>query len=123
MSALRGSRKDLTWTWVLISLLSSSVLSAPFLIDGISYFKVAVALILISFLMPKVLTDLLIEYSWNKTAIAFFLFFATNLYLIFLYLNSYRGVFGAPGRHNGLLNGVVCIYFFLIGIYAKRHWH
>jgi hypothetical protein len=34
--------------------------------------------------------------------------------------SSYRSVFGAPGRHNGFLNLIVCIYFFVAGIYVKR---
>jgi hypothetical protein len=123
MSESRGTQSDLTWTLVTTTLVASSVLSAPFLIDGISYIKVAVALILISMLMPKVLMALISGTTSNKIALGLFTFLALNVFLIFLSLTSYRDVFGAPGRHNGLLNGIVCIYLFLIGIYAKRYWN
>ena len=31
-------------------------------------------------------------------------------------------MFGAPGRHNGLLTVIVCFYFFVIGMYVRKFW-
>jgi hypothetical protein len=91
--------------------MATASLSAPFLIDGISYTKVFIALIMTSCIMPFILMGLL-GASSSKITLGFFLLFVLmNLYLLYLNVDSYRSVFGAPGRHNGYLSAVVCIYF------------
>ena len=100
--------------------MATASLSAPFLIDGISYTKVFIAVVMTSCIMPFILIKLISVYS-SKLMWSFFLFFLLiNLYLLYLNINSYRSVFGAPGRHNGYLSAIVCIYFFAIGIYTGK---
>jgi hypothetical protein len=102
--------------------MATASLSAPFLIDGISYTKVFIALVMTSCIMPFILMGLLGAFSSKITLGFFLLFVLMNFYLLYLNANSYRSVFGAPGRHNGYLSAVVCIYFFVIGIYLKKFY-
>lgn len=100
--------------------MATASLSAPFLIDGISYTKVFIALIMTSCIMPFILIKLSGVFS-SKLMWGLFLFLLLiNLYLLYLNINSYRSVFGAPGRHNGYLSAIVCLYFFVIGIYIQK---
>jgi hypothetical protein len=108
--------------WVTLTLTTTASLSAPFLIDGISYVKVLIALILTSCIMPVILTRLTNSFSLKTISFLFSIFVSMNIYLIYLALTSYRSVFGAPGRHNGLLSVIVCLYFFVIGIYVREFW-
>ncbi len=100
--------------------MSTATLSAPFLIDGISYVKVFIALLMSSCVMPFILIKVLGNFS-PKLFLGFLLvLLLLNFYFVYLNTNSYRSVFGAPGRHNGFLSALVCIYFFLIGIYFQK---
>lgn len=115
------SNQLLRW-WLTLTLTATASLSAPFLIDGISYVKVLIALILISCLIPIILTRLTNSLPSKKISVIFLIFFSINVYLLYLTLTSYRSVFGAPGRHNGLLSLIVCFYFFVIGMYVRKSW-
>ncbi len=84
--------------------------------------KVLIALILTSCIMPIILNRLTNLFSLKVIFVLFSMFASTNIYLVYLVLTSYRSVFGAPGRHNGLLSAIVCFYFFVIGIYARKFW-
>lgn len=84
--------------------------------------KVLIALILVSCLMPIILTRLATSFAPKTILIIFLIFLTLNISLIYLTLTSYRSVFGAPGRHNGLLSVIVCFYFFVIGMYVKKSW-
>ena len=108
--------------WLTLTLTATASLSAPFLIDGISYVKVLIALTLTSFIMPIILTRLNNSFSLKAISVLFLMFLFMNIYLMYLFLTSYRSVFGAPGRHNGLLSVIVCLYFFVIGIYVRKFW-
>lgn len=119
--SLTPSDRLIRW-WLTLTLAATASLSAPFLIDGISYVKVLVALILTSCLMPVILTRLTNSFSLKKISVIFLMFFSMNIYLVYLSLNSYRSVFGAPGRHNGLLSVIVCFYFLVIGMYVRKFW-
>ena len=100
--------------------MATASLSAPFLIDGISYTKVFIAVVMTSCIMPLILIKLLGVLS-SKLMWGFFSFLLViNLYLLYLNIISYRSIFGAPGRHNGYLSAIVCIYFFVIGIYIQK---
>ncbi len=100
--------------------MATASLSAPFLIDGISYTKVFIALVMTSCIMPLILFQLIKVVSPRIIGGLFSVFILFNLYLLELNSNSYRSVFGAPGRHNGFLSATVCIYFFVIGIYVQK---
>jgi hypothetical protein len=108
--------------WLTLTLTATATLSAPFLIDGISYVKVLIALTLISCLMPIILIRLLSTFSTKSMLCIFSIFIFLDVYVMYLSLTSYRSVFGAPGRHNGLLSVIVCSYFFAIGIYVRKFW-
>ena len=108
--------------WLTLTLTATASLSAPFLIDGISYVKVLIALILTSCLVPIILIRLTASFSPKTKLVIFLIFVSMNIYLMYLYLTSYRSVFGAPGRHNGLLSVIVCFYFFMIGMYVRKFW-
>jgi hypothetical protein len=108
--------------WLTLTLTANASFSAPFLIDGISYVKVLIALILISCLVPIILIRLTASFSPRTKLVIFLIFVSMNVYLMYLYLNSYRSVFGAPGRHNGLLTVIACFYFFVIGMYVRKFW-
>lgn len=108
--------------WLTFTLAATATLSAPFLIEGVTYVKVLIALSLISFTMPMVLMRLSKSVSIKASLIVFLFLISLNSYLIYLIFNSYRSVFGAPGRNNGVLSIIVCTYFFAIGIYSKKFW-
>ena len=108
--------------WLTLTLTATASFSVPFLIDGISYVKVLTALILTSCLVPIIVTRLTTSFSPKKILVIFLMFASMNIALIYLYLTSYRSVFGAPGRHNGLLSVIVCFYFFVIGMYTRKSW-
>jgi hypothetical protein len=108
--------------WLTLSMTATTSLSAPFLIDGISYVKVLIALILTSCLMPIILTRLTSSFSLKAISVVFLMLISMNLSLMYLSVTSYRSVFGAPGRHNGLLSVIVCFYFFVIGMYVRKFW-
>lgn len=108
--------------WLTLTLTATATFSAPFLIDGISYVKVLIALILTSCLVPIILTRLTASFSTATKLVSFLIFVSMNIYLMYLYSTSYRSVFGAPGRHNGLLTVIVCFYFFVIGMYVRKFW-
>lgn len=108
--------------WLTLTLTASATLSAPFLIEGVSYVKVLIALCLSSCMMPMILIRLFNSVSVKAKFFGLIFFISINMYLLYLISNSYRSVFGAPGRNNGFLNVIVCIYFFAIGIYIKKFW-
>ncbi len=108
--------------WLTLTLAATASLSAPFLIDGISYVKVLIALTLTSYLMPTILTRLTTSFAPKTMFIVFLTFLSLNISLVYLTITSYRSVFGAPGRHNGLLSVIVCFYFFVIGMYVRKSW-
>jgi hypothetical protein len=117
---IQAKPNRIIWRWVTLTLMATASLSSPFLIDGISYTKVFIALVMTSCIMPSILMKLLGVFSSKLTWGFFLLFLLMNLYLLYLSLNSYRSVFGAPGRHNGFLSAIVCMYFFVIGIYVQK---
>lgn len=102
--------------------MSTASLSAPFLIDGISYTKVLVALVLTSCIMPIIIIQLLRIVSLRIILGLFLFLILINFFLLELNKNSYRSVFGAPGRSNGFLSGIVCFYFFVVGIYLNKFY-
>lgn len=119
--SLTQSNQLVRW-WLIFTLTATASLSAPFLVDGISYVKVLIALTLTSFLMPFILTRLTTTFAPKTILFIFLMFLFLNVSLIYLTITSYRSVFGAPGRHNGLLSVIVCFYFFVIGMYVRKNW-
>jgi hypothetical protein len=100
---------------------SVPLISNPKMIDGITYFKVSIVMFLMSFIVPILWSR--IQTSLSKRAKLLFLLFWVALFVFpfFAINDSYRSIFGAPGRHNGLLSVLNFMYFVFFGIYLSRY--
>ena len=88
--------------------------------DGISYVKVLVAMICMTPIVPILLKDIL----ENMEGVILKILVTAMVLTIFLIFSlipvDYRGIFGAPGRHNGALSLLLYIYFTLFGVYVYK---
>jgi len=113
------NQKSRIINWLTIYVLGNLVLiplvSAPNLIEGISYFKLLVGLLTIPaiygmlFLIHKKVSDL----TLIATIIALIML---HLAVAIVFKIDYRSVFGAPGRNNGLLNLIMLLNFLIFGV-------
>ena len=105
---------------VFLTFVASSMpfIASPELIEGISYLKVFVALVCVLPLVPFMLRKILEIKSGSITWILAVSLLLTILLILTLIPYDYRGVFGAPGRNNGLLSLLLYICFTLFGIYV-----
>ncbi len=105
--------------WGSLTLTLIAFLANPGLIDGISYFKVALGIVLMSILAP-----FLVFWFVNQPKLHSQLILFTCVLALFFFIstdgkNDYREVFGAPGRSNGFLSAIVFGYFILFGIFLS----
>jgi hypothetical protein len=107
-------------TVVFLTFVASSMpfIASPELIEGISYLKVFVALVCVLPLVPFMLRKILEIKSGGITWILVVSLLLIILLILILIPYDYRGVFGAPGRNNGLLSILLYICFTLFGIYV-----
>jgi hypothetical protein len=116
---VRKSAEVFITSWGLFSLVSVTFLSNQNLIDGISYFKVALAVAMIIPVFPILAYKLI---CFGKTYFVF-LALAALSFIIVLALsdgqNNYRDLFGAPGRSNGIVSFVNFIAFLFFGAYIS----
>ena len=105
---------------VLITIVVSAMplISLPQVFDGISYIKVFAALICVTPMMPIILKDVFENKTGRLLKILCFAIMLTILLILYLSPTDYRGIFGTPGRHNGLLSLLLYIYFIIFGIYV-----
>jgi hypothetical protein len=97
------------------------VISYPGLIDGISYVKMMFCLILATPLLVFVVSD---AYQGNldlKIKFLGCLLLLSILAMFYFSFNDYRAVFGAPGRHNGLISIFLAILFMYFGVFVHKH--
>lgn len=97
---------------------SMPFIASPELIEGISYLKVFVALVCVLPFIPLMLRKILEIKSGNIIWILTVSLLLAIVLILILIPYDYRGVFGAPGRNNGLLSILLYICFTLFGIYA-----
>jgi hypothetical protein len=103
--------------WGFFSLTSITFLSNQNLIDGISYFKVALAAVMISLVFPYLGYRLI---CLGKTKFVLLALATLSLITVFSLSdgqNNYRDLFGAPGRSNGIISYVNFIAFLFFGSY------
>ena len=105
---------------VLITIVVSAMplISLTQVFDGISYIKVFVALICITPMMPIILKDVFENKTGTVLKILCIAMLLTTALIVYLTPGDYRGIFGAPGRHNGSLSLLLYIYFIIFGIYV-----
>jgi hypothetical protein len=106
--------------FVTIVLTAMPLISLPQVFDGISYIKVFVALICITPLVPILFKDIFEDAGGVILKILLTAMVLTIFLIIYLIPSDYRGIFGAPGRHNGSLTLLLYIYFTLFGIYVYK---
>ena len=99
---------------------SMPFIASPELIEGISYLKVFVALVCVLPLVPFIIRKILEIKSGNIIWILTVSLLLIILLILTLIPYDYRGVFGAPGRNNGLLSILLYICFTLL--LEKNHW-
>lgn len=102
------------------TLLIIPLISNPNLIDGISYFKLACSLLLISPIIPIIFHQLNLQSNGLKIAIFPIIWVCIISTSVIFGDQTYRNFFGAPGRNNGTLLILVFSYYFLFGIYIKK---
>jgi hypothetical protein len=108
--------------WGFFALSATALLSEPYLIEGISYFKVAIGILLASFIVPFMVMKLM-PTSNSRTLL---LATITLIFLIFTLTkneNLYRDLFGAPGRSNGLLSALNFVYYIIFGVFVRRYFN
>ena len=88
------------------------------LIEGISYLKVFIALMCVLPFIPYILKRIFEDKSGNTIWILTVSLLLCIVLIVILIPHDYRGVFGAPGRNNGLLSILLYICFTLFGIYV-----
>jgi hypothetical protein len=105
---------------VFLTFVASSMpfIASPELIEGISYLKVFVALTCVLPFTPYVLKRIYEKKSGNVIWILAASLLLSIVLILTLIPYDYRGVFGAPGRNNGLLSLLLYICFTLFGIYV-----
>ena len=105
---------------VFLTFVASSMpfIASTELIEGISYLKVFVALMCVLPLVPFMLRKILEVKSGKAIWILTASLWIAIILIAILIPNDYRGVFGAPGRNNGLLSILLYICFILFGIYV-----
>jgi hypothetical protein len=106
--------------WGSLTLTLIAFLANPGLIDGISYFKVALGIFLMSIHVP-----FLVFWFVNQPKLHSQLILFTCVLALFFFIstddkNDYREIFGAPGRSNGFLSAIVFGYFILFGIFLSH---
>jgi len=94
------------------------IISLPSMIDGISYIKVFVAAICVIPFLPFMVSKLFETKRGNMLWILTVSILLVVLFLFFQIQNDYRGLFGAPGRHNGTLAILLYLCFTIFGIYV-----
>ena len=105
---------------VFLTFVASSMpfIASPELIEGISYLKVFVALVcilpFIPYLLKKIFEDKSGIIVWILTVSLLLVIVLISILIPY----DYRGVFGAPGRNNGLFSILIYICFTLFGIYV-----
>jgi hypothetical protein len=93
-------------------------LAMPTLIDGISYFKVFLAMMCITPFVPMMLKRIYENRSGKLIGVLIFAIVLNILLTMILFPNDYRAIFGAPGRHNGAISLLLYIYFTVFGLYV-----
>ena len=91
--------------------------SLPSMIDGISYVKIFVALICLIPFLPFMVSEIFETKRGNVLWVLTVSILLVVLFLFFQIQNDYRGIFGAPGRHNGSLSILLYLSFTIFGIY------
>ena len=87
--------------WGCVALTLMAFLSNPGLIDGISYFKVAIGIFLMSILCPFIIYHLVTHGTIDLYLILFVCILGLFFFISTDGKNDYRDLFGAPGRSNG----------------------
>lgn len=114
------SRENLKALYGFFTLLTLPLVSSPNLIDGISYFKYACAILLISPMIPFYFYQIGLK-SKSKSVAIFPIVLIGIISIPFLSGNQiYRNIFGAPGRNNGAISILIFSYYFLFGIFLKK---
>lgn len=93
-------------------------IASPAMIEGISYLKVFVALTCVLPFIPYILNRIFEDKNGNTIWILAVSLLICTVLLVILIQHDYRGIFGAPGRNNGLLSILLYICFTIFGIYV-----
>ena len=104
------------------ALSATALLSEPYLIEGISYFKVAIGILLTSFIMPFIVIKL-ISRSNSRTLLLASIALISLFFTFIKSENLYRDLFGAPGRSNGFLSALNFVYFVIFGVFVRRNFN
>ncbi len=117
MNWKRSSAEQFISIWGVFSLSLVTVSSAPQLIDGISYHKVALALVLMSVILPFILYRLVFREKRYILLLFLLIIISLGASAFLDGQNNYRDSFGAPGRSNGLISSINFLYFMLFGFF------
>jgi hypothetical protein len=97
------------------------VISFPGLIDGISYVKMVFCLILAAPFLAFIVSDAYQGELKFATKFLGLMLLLSIMGIFYFSFNDYRAVFGAPGRHNGLISIFLAILFVYFGIFVQKH--
>ena len=106
--------------WGSVTLSVIAIVSEPNLIDGISYYKTSIGIILFSIISPLLIYKL-IPFFQVKSVVKCLISLAIFLSIILIKDdNIYRDFFGAPGRSNGVFNVINFISLILFGLFIRK---
>jgi hypothetical protein len=97
------------------------MISYPGLIDGISYVKIMICLILAAPILVFLVSDAYKEKLSSTTKVLGIILLLSILGIFYFTFHDYRSVFGAPGRNNGLLSIFLAVLFVYFGVFIHKH--